>query len=773
MWSKNLKSFIKHLLNNKLYTVITVFGFAISLMFVILLSIYVKKELSVDQFHENKDRLYRLVREDNSGFAPPVGERLLLNYPEIESYTRIYMSSGVVTISGDKKLRIDFLMADSAFFTMFSFDLIEGDPARVLETRNGIVLARSFANKAFGDESPIGREVSTIDDRNRFIVTGIMEDIPDNTHFQPCDAVLNFRALADLWGWEDVLTFYGVSSFGHYFLARPGTDLPSKAPMILEEFKKDYWIFKEGRYTTLNFESVTECYFSSSYSPGIRRNNKKLIMIFSVIVILILVLAIINYINLTVSQAGFRGKEAAIRKILGSSKRLLVQQFILESIILCFISYILAIVFSLITEPGFNNLLNTRLYLEKEFTIRFFLVSSGFLLLIGCISGIVPSLVISRFIPVEIVKGSLRKKTKSYYSKVLISFQYVISITLLICTWMIVRQTRFFQNRDPGFNKENLIEIENDIPNNRRNAFRDLMECIAGVERVAFVGGSPLDGGNNQSWVYEGKPLSFQELIVDSAFLEMMEFEIIPTGAAYDRKGMYLNETAVKVLELDSLPTSFKRYAEERPVLGVVKDFHFENLYEPIGPVMIGQMNPDQYAWSIFIQINDQNILQTVNKIKEAYKNYTGGISMKFEFVDETIQQWYQQEENTVKIVGFFSILAIIIAISGIFAMASYFIQQRQKDIGIRKVNGATSGLIMGMLSFDFLKWVILAFVISCPISWFAINKWLQKFAYKTNFPWWVFLLTGLIALAVAFLSISFQSWRAARLNPANSLRYE
>ena len=772
MWSKNLKSFIKHLLNNKQYTVITILGFAVSLMFVILLSIYVKKELSVDQFHKNKDRLYRLVHEDYAGYAPPAGERLLLNYPEIESYTRIYMNSDVLTISDDNKIRIDFLMADSAFFTMFSFNLVEGDPARILETRNGIVLTRSFANKAFGDESPVGREVS-IDERNSFIITGIMEDLSDNTHFRQCDAVFNFRALADLWGWQELLTTYYNSSFGLYFMARPGSDLPSKAPMILEEFKKDYWIFREGRAKSLRFEPLTECYFSQSYSPGIRRNSKTLISVYSVIVVLILVLAIINYINLTVSQAGFRGKEAAIRKILGSSKRLLVQQFILESILLCLISFVLALVFSLIIEPGFDNLLGTKLCLEKEFTIQFFLISTGFILLIGCISGIVPSLIISRFNPVEVVKGSLRKKTKSHYSKVLISFQYVISITLLICTWVIVRQARFLQNRDPGFNKENLLEVISDIPGNRRNTFRDLVQAIAGVEGVAFVAGSPLDGGNNQSWVYKDKPVSFQELIVDSAFLEMMGFEIIPTGAAYDRRGMYLNEAAVKILELDSLPVSFKRYEEERPVLGVVKDFHFRNLYDPIGPVMIGQILPDQYAWSIFIKINDRNILQTVNNIKEAYKDFTGGIPIQFEFVDETIQQWYQREENTAKIVGFFSILAIIIAISGIFAMASYFVQQRQKDIGIRKVNGATSGLIMGMLSFDFLKWVILAFVISCPIAWYAMNKWLQKFAYKTNFPWWVFLLTGLIALIIAFLSISFQSWRAARLNPSESLRYE
>jgi putative ABC transport system permease protein len=543
--------------------------------------------------------------------------------------------------------------------------------------------------------------------------------------------------------------------------------------LIFEEFRKDYWVFKEGRAKFLKFEPLTECYFSPYYSQGTRKNSKTLITIYSVIVILILVLAIINYVNLTISQAGFRGKEAAIRKILGSSKRLLIHQFIAESVILCFISFFLALVLSLMAENGFNNLLNTRLYLEKEFNVPFFLISSVTLLLIGCLSGIVPSLVISRYNPVEVVKGSLRKKTKSRYSKVLISIQYVISITLLICTWMIVRQARFLQNYDPGFNKDNILIIDNDIPGTGLDAFRNLAEAIPGVEKVAYSEGSPVDGGNNQSWIYEGKPVSFQEFFVDSAFLEMMGFVITPTGAAYDKRGMYLNETAVKILELDSLPTRFKRYSEELPVLGVMKDFHFRDLYEPIGPVMIGQLQPDSYAWSIFIRLHNKNIFQTVSKIEETYDSYTGGIPMQYRFMDDTIRQWYKKEKNTAKIVGYFSILAIILAISGIFAMASYFIQQRQKDIGIRKVNGATAQSVMGMLTFDFLKWVILAFALSCPLSWYAIHKWLQNFAYKTNFPWWVFLMTGLVAFTIAFLSISFQSWQAARQNPANSLRYE
>jgi putative ABC transport system permease protein len=634
--------------------------------------------------------------EDYSGYAPPVGERLKTTYPEVESYTRVYADSYVMDLREGEKIRVNYLMADSAFFNMFSFKLIEGDPNHVLATRFGIVFTESFARKTFGDESPVGNEVTF--GKLSFMVTGIMEDLPRNTHFRETDAIVNFRALAGMWGWEELLTTYGNSSFGLYFMAREGTDLPAKGPVILEDFRKDYWIFQNGRNDTLRLESLVDCYYSKHYSPGIKRNNKSLIMILSGIVILILILAIINYVNLTVSQAGFRGKEAAMRKILGSSKRMLVRQFIGESIMVCFVSFGIALVLSLLAEPVVSNLLGTELQLSSEFTLLFFAAAASFLILVGIISGIVPTLVISRFSPVEVVKGSLRKKTKSTYSKILISFQYLVAISLLICTWMVTRQTLFLQNYDPGFTRENLIKVENHLHDEEVNTFKNMVREIAGVERVAFVSGSPVDGGNNQSWMHEGKPVSFQEFLVDSAFLEMMDFEITPTGAAYDKKGMYLNETAVRELELDPLPTSFKRYETEIPVLGIVKDFNFRNLYEPIGPCMIGQLQKDWWAWSIFVETDGLNDVNTV-------------------------RDWYKKEENTSRIIGYFSLLTIVLAIMGVFAMSNYFIQQRIKDIGIRKVNGAQSVQILRMLSADFLKWVFLAFLIASPLSWYAIQN--------------------------------------------------
>ena len=423
MWSKNVKSFIKHLMNHKMYALITVFGFAISLMFVILLSIYIKGELSTDQFHKNKDRIFRLVHSGGGHFASPVGDRIMDTYPGVESYTRLYDYDEILTLPGNKKVKTSFLMADSAFFTMFTFDLIEGDPARVLETRNGIVLTRSYANKVFGRLSVVGEELK-LGDRLSFIVTGIMEDLPQNTHFVQCDAIVNFRVLADIWGYPELLTTLDNNSFGLYFLAKPGSDLPSMAPLILKDFRKDYWMFQNGRNDTLMFEALTDCYFSPFYNSGIRTKSKTPIRIYSAIALLILILAIINYINLTISQAGFRGKEAAIRKILGSTRKRLIRQFLSESVSMCIVSFLLAMLLCFIAEPLFNSLLKTELDLKQAINLPFVIVSVGFMLLLGIISGMLPSFAIVRFNPVDVVKGSLRRKSKSQSSKILISFQF-------------------------------------------------------------------------------------------------------------------------------------------------------------------------------------------------------------------------------------------------------------------------------------------------------------------------------------------------------------
>jgi putative ABC transport system permease protein len=740
-------------------------------MFVFLLSVYIRQEFSVDHFHKNKDRIFRLYSDPDCGFGSPTGEYIKNQLPEVESFTRIYGDVGNAVFPGNQQTRMSYLLADSSFFTMFSFRLIEGNPHEVLKTKNKVVLSESFANKMFGNENPVGQSFE-MNDRT-FIISGIIEDMPANTHFNKFDAVITFDMLAEFWNYPQLLTSNDNSSFGFYFLAKEGMDLPSKAPIILEQFKENYWMFKEGFNTELKFEPLTDVYFSNSESPAIKRNSKSSVFVFGGIAILILVIAIINYINLSIAQAGRRSKEIAIKKLIGSSKRLLLYQLIFESIALSILASVIAVVLALLVEPFFNNQMDTTLNLAHQFNGSFVLLSLLIIVLTGFISGIVPALVANSFNPVDVVKGRFSFQTRKSYSKILIAFQYTIAMVLLVSTLSITRQSEFMQNYDMGFNKENLFWMGNTVETNQRAAFRDELKSIPGVEEVSFCSGMPIDGGNNQSMQYNGKPVSFQEFRGDSLYLKTFGFNVHETGTAYSKKGVWINQAAVKVMELGENPTSMKFYNDQLPVLGVVEDFNFQSLHKKVGPAIIRQLSDKESSWNIVIKISGANIVETVKNIKAKQAAFTGGIPMESGFVDSSVDQWYNIEVKRSKLIGAFTLLSIIISSMGIFAMSLYYIQQKIKEIGIRKVNGAKISEVLVMLNKDFVKWVIIAFIIATPIAWYAMNNWLENFAYKTTLSWWIFAFAGVLALGIALLTVSWQSWRAATRNPVEALRYE
>jgi len=771
MWIKNIKAFIKHLANNKLYTIITVLGFTISLTFVILLSVYVAQEMSVNSSQKNKDRIFRYTNEMHSNLAPPIGAWLQSEIPEIESFTRIYDNSSILELPNQEKLGFNYLMADSTFFDIFSFQLLEGNKATALKTRNSVVLTKLFANKLFGEESPIGKEIKISDVNCQ--ITGIIEDISRNSHFEKVDAVINFRSLADFWDSKTLLSTNNNCSFDLYFLAKPNTNFAAKAPLILELFKKDFWLYKGNRTKTVVLEPLEDVYFSSISGRGITQNSKTLVSVLSSIVLLILILAIINYINLTIAQSGMRVKEIAIKKLVGSSRMELIVQHVSESIIFIFLAFLLALFFSFLAEPVFNNLLKTNIHLSN--TISLFVLISALIIIIaiGFVSGIIPALIITKLKAVEVIKGGFRRKSKRLYSRILIGFQYTVVIILLISTMIISKQTDFLLNHQLGFNTHNIIWMNNNIKPTEKNALKNELSKIPGVKAVSYVAGSPLDGGNNQSFVYKEKPVSFQEFIVDSAFFKMMKIKIIPTGTAYSANGIYLNKTAVNTLGLDSLPQSFELYGNKTPVLGVVNDFHFKSLRNKIGMVEIKMMHEGVYPWNIFVELDTKNTISTIDKIKKTYLNFTNGMPFDYGFVDETISKWYDKEKRTSQIVSYFAILTIIISVMGIFAMSIFYNQQRSKEIGIRKVNGANVWEIIQMLNKDFIKWVIIAFIIASPIAYYAMNKWLQNYAYRTEISWWIFLIAGMSALLIALITVSWQTFIAARKNPVEALRYE
>ena len=453
-----LKSYLRHLFRNKMYTAVTVLGFALSLTFVLLLGVYIQNELSVDDFHKNKDRIYRLENE-TVDFSPPIATDLKQEYAEIEDFTRVLNVSGRISTSGSQKLKLDYLGVDPGFFTMFSFPLLHGESKDVLQTEDGIVLSKSMALQLFGTSDAVGKSVF-INTEHKFTVTGIMEDFPENTHFNRQDALVNLGAFKKIFGFEGIMEEYGWCSISVYLMAKPNTDLPAKAPQILENFKKNFWLYKDGIAKTVEFTPLKELYFSNKVGNGTKSNSKTMVMVLSVIVFIILLLAVGNYINLTIAQATFRGKEVAVKKLLGGSKKQLIRQLVTESFVLCFAAVLLAFLLAKLLEPTLNSLLETNLNLNQALTLTNIVVALGALLLIGFISGIVPAWKISGFKPIEVVKGELRTKAKSVYAKAFITFQYTVAISLLACSWIILKQTDYLRNKDLGFNKDNIVHLQ-------------------------------------------------------------------------------------------------------------------------------------------------------------------------------------------------------------------------------------------------------------------------------------------------------------------------
>lgn len=765
-----LKTFFRYLFKNKLYTAVTIFGFAISLTFILLITVYIQNELKVDDFHVNKERIFRIEDGEYADFSPPIAEEIKNSTPEIEDFTRVLDDSGIITTVSDQKFKVDFLGVDASFFKIFTFPLVEGDSTEVLISTNSIVISRSLATKLFGTDTALGQEV-VIDKKHKFMVTGIMDDFPLNTHFKKADALINFKAFNDVYDFGDILHSYGFGAISIYYLAKPNTDLASKGPEVYRTYKKHFE--EQGYSKNIMFTPLEDLYFSQKPGHGTKNNSKSFITVLSVIVLLILVLAISNYVNLTLAQSTFRGREVAIKKLLGGTKRGLFSQFIKESILICFIAVVLSLLLAKLAESGFDSLLDTELNLNENITFLNLPLLIGGFCLIGIFSGLLPALKIASFKPLEVVKGTLRTKSKGVYSKVFITFQYTVTIALLACSWLVLKQTNFLRSHDLGFRKDNIIHMDYLGSNGQKETIKNALQKLPGVQDVSITWGSPLDGGSNMSFDFKGKEISFQEFAVDSSFFKVFDLQIEPTANAFSKDGVYINETALKTLEFESGPNAFKPYDTSYPILGVVNDFNFNELSQNIGPIVLFQQQKDSYTSNIFLKISGADSFGTISKVKSAYAALVDNVPFEVVFVDDAINAWYIKEEKTAKIIGYFTLLSFIISFMGILAMSIFFMQQRRKEISIRKVNGATISQILSLLNKDFLKWVMLAFLIAVPISWYAINQWLQNFAYKTTISWWIFALAGITALTIAALTVSWQSLRVARENPINSLRDE
>lgn len=766
----DFRAFLNFLGRNKLYTAINIFGFSISLMFVILLVTYTRQEYAVDQFHSNKERIFRLCDETDACFAPLIGRDLKARYPEIETYVRLFETDEVAT-AGERHLKAKILLSDPDFFRMFSFRLAEGDTAQVLRSKNGALLSESFARNLFPEGDYLDKTV-TIKGES-VPVTGILRPF-GNSQFVTPDVMLSFEEWAPLvYGWDGVLKRgYASASFPLYLMLKPHTDLSAKMPDMLSHLKTYYWPYKDDHARELTIIPLTEVYLSNPLyaSEQIRIGSKTLINTFFSVAMLILLFAVINYINLSTAQSESRAREMAVRRLLGCSRKALFTRLIVESVLLCILSLLIALLLAGIAEPIFNRILQTHISVSNLFSASNLGIGVVAIILLGLLTGVIPASVITRARPIDVVRGSFRHKTKMVYNKILIGFQYLITIVLLGCTLTMSRQIDMMLHADLGFDTANKLYLSiPDLNPGQSAGLKNQLLQIAGVENVALVRGVPMLGSNNTSDTWHDRPISIQRFEGDSSYLKIMGFRILRDNRTDDRKAIWLNETAMQAMELPD-SASYCEYFK-CPIAGIVQDFRYRDLTHPAEPCIIEHMQDNYWPWACIIQLTNLDSPVTLRTIERVYREYTGGMPCEYKTYDEVMHQQYAAQQRMSDILFGFTLVAILISALGILAMATYFIRQRSMEIAVRKVFGSTNREVLQRLVLHFVRYVLAAFVIAVPVIWYLMHDWLSQYVLRIPLSWTIFALAGLTALAIAVATVFGQSWRAANSNPVDAIK--
>ncbi|GEO09221.1 ABC transporter permease [Segetibacter aerophilus] len=788
-----LKVALRKLWRHKAFSFINIIGLAVGMTACFLIYLYVGFELSYDAFNTKADRIYRVVADlktptetvHPSGPAWAVAPNAKDEFPEIEEFVRTTGTS-ILVRKGDVKFQEQNAMwADSALFKVFDFKLIKGDPRTALKEQLSIVLSKTAAKKYFANTDPIGQTVLVTGDAFPAKVTGVMKDIPENSQIK-ADVILSMSTLTQKFNssLDSQWTNYGASA---YLLLKPSADaerLEKKFPAFLEK-RNGTEMKKIQMFPTLKLEALKDVYLRSTHGDN-KTGNIVNVYIFSIVAVFIMLIACINFINLTTARSAERAKEVGIRKVVGAAKTQLSGQFIGESIMLCLIAFVITVLLSAILLPSFNTLagktISTGVFARPLLILGLFLAAIG----IGLLAGIYPALVLSSFKPVVVLKGRFATGNKGIaLRKGLVIAQFTISIVLIISTIVVYNQMTYMRNQELGFNKERMLIIDtNGDPN--KKAFQQSIASLPNV--VSTATSSSVPGGGNPGAYSEVENVR-GELQIANLDLYFVDFDYINqfkikmvAGRAFSREfgtdttqAMVLNEAAVKMFGYSSPEAAvgkrFKQWGREGKIIGVMKDFHFKGLQQPIKPLSM-RIEPDN-SGLVSVNLSSANLPSTIAAIESKWKTFIPNRPFSYYFLDEFFDKQYRTEERFGKLFLNFAILAIIISCLGLLGLASYSTMQRTKEIGIRKVLGASVSGIVNLLSKEFLTLVIISFVIAAPIAWYFMYKWLQDFAYHTSISVWVFGLAGLSALAIALLTVSFQAIKAAVMNPVKSLRTE
>lgn len=806
-----LKNYFKiayrNLLKKKVYSFINIVGLGIGMACCVLIFMFVQDELSYDNYHEKGDRIYRVTHGSGSpegvtegaeaqpfwvwGNAP-VGPAMQEYFPEIDKIVQFSGRSDLLLSYGETTQQEDgvFFM-DSTVFDVFSWKMLQGDPKTALVAPFSIVLTESTAKRYFGEEDAMGKTLKGSKSSGRanagdYTVTGVMADVPENSHFK-------FNALLSLETFRqsnpEVFDNWGYVDFYTYFLVNEGFDqqaFEQKIPRFLDERNPD----RESKYT-LHVEALKDVYLrtTADRQPG-ETGSLANIYVFSIIGLFILGIAVINFMNLSTARSMERAKEVGIRKSIGADKSSLIFQFLGESLIIVLLSGIVAIIFVASSLPLMNNL--TGKVLEISHIINWQIVPFffGIVVVVGLLAGSYPALVLSSFRPVMILKGINKSDVRGVnLRKGLVVFQFSLSIALIAGTIIVYSQMSHILDKEMGFDKERMLVLDynyDEDVNTASSALKTEMENLPSVTSAAFSrsvpgsyfpnAGTGIEGPEGEM-KYEGQPI-FQ---VGIDFINHYDLELI-AGRSYSRdypsdssSALVINEAAARQYgyanPADAVGKKFEQWGRAGEVIGVVKDFNYISLHRAVEPLTLPF---DAYSSRYMsLKVKGEDLPQTIAEVEQVWKQLAPHRPFIYSFLDDDFNKQYESDFRFRQIFTTFSVLAILIACLGLLGLATYTAEQRTKEIGIRKVLGANVGNIVGLLSKDFIKLVLIAIVLATPVAWFAMNKWLEGFAYQVAIHWWIFLISGLLAVIVALITISFQSVKAAMMNPVKSLKSE
>jgi len=816
-----LKIAFRNLIKHKLYSAINIFGLAVGIACCLLIGLYVHNEWSYDTFHSKADRIYRVWAEEtvddgrvilNTATPVPLGPTLRESIPEVEHVTYLYRFSNLVnTEDHPDGMNEGVLVVNDDFFQIFDFRLLNGEKNNVLRNPGSAVLSKSTASRLFGDSNPMQKTLSIRlgSEYRDFTVTGIIEDAPSNSS-------LDYRIIIPYENLDQLVSERGRSSwfniFGStYVLLREGTEpagLKPKFESMMRGALGDE-IYSESNFT-LGLQPLTDIHLNTDFPQSLALVSDPVYSyILGAIALLILLIACVNFMTLSISKSASRAREVGVRKTIGALREHLMYQFWGEALLMTFLALGIGITLAELLLPFFNDLSGT--VLELQFTMATVLVMLGITVLVSFVAGIYPALILSGFRPVEVLKGRLNLSAdKSFFRKAMVVSQFALSIALIIGTLIVREQLNYVQNKNLGYQKDQIVVLESGFTPGPQSPLAEIIEKgfrrknileneLAGIPEVQALSVSSFSPVQTSGWFRVGfrdnqnRQHAYHINVVDADFIPTLGIEIVngrnfsEENTSDRNRAIIVNEALVSYYGWENpigkqLPgTQF----EDHEVIGVVKDFHYESLHTPIEPLVLG-MNPpllfsginnmslsNSAAPRYSLKISTGDLPATMTNIQNSWEKIAPGVPFDYTFVDQALDSQYREEERLSRIVTAGAILAIVIACLGLFGLASLMVVRRTKEIGVRKILGASAYSIVLLVNKEFTRLVVISFLIAVPIAWYVMSQWLQDFAYRIDLGVGLFVLAGFSALLVAWLTVSYQSVKATLVNPADSLRSE